>query len=177
MKVLVVSSSLHPDSKSRRLARRAMSRLEAAPVEARFIDLVEHPLPPCDGGAAYGDATAVALKEAVQEADAALLAFPVYNYDAGSACKNLIELTGDAWTGMTVGLMCAAGGKGSYMAPMQVANSLMLDFRCLIVPRFVYATGEDFEGDGSPAEEIARRVDELADELVRIGGAAGSGGS
>ena len=70
---------------------------------------------------------------------------------------------------MTVAMMCAAGGQGSYMAPMQVANSLMLDFRCVIVPRFVYATGEDFEGDGSPAESIAARVDQLADELLRIG--------
>jgi NAD(P)H-dependent FMN reductase len=81
----------------------------------------------------------------------------------------MMDLTGDAWTGKTVGLACAAGGKGSYMAPMTVANSLMLDFRCLIVPRFVYAIGEDFEGDGAPAEELAARVDALVDEVLRIG--------
>jgi NAD(P)H-dependent FMN reductase len=169
MKLLVISCSLHPGSKSRRLAARALARLESTDADVRMIDLVDHRLPPCDGGAAYGDPMAVEMKAAVKEAHAAILAFPIYNYDANSSFKNMMELTGDAWTGMTVGMTCAAGGKGSYMAPMQVANSLMLDFRCVIVPRFVYATGEDFEGDGSPAEEVGRRVDELADELLRMG--------
>ena len=171
MNIVVFSCSLNPNSKSRRLAERAVSRLGGAGVDALFIDLVQYPLPPCDGGKAYEDPAAVELKEAVKNAAAAVLAFPVYNYAAGSALKNMVELTGDAWTGMTVGMMCAAGGKGSYMAPMTVANSLMLDFRCLIVPRFVYAIGEDFEGDGAPAEEIGARVDELVDDLKRIGSA------
>ena len=169
MKILMISCSLHPASKSRQLAARALARLESRGADVRMIDLVDHPLPPCDGGAAYGDSAAVDMKAAVKEASAAILAFPIYNYDANATFKNMMELTGDAWTGMTVAMMCAAGGQGSYMAPMQVANSLMLDFRCVIVPRFVYATGEDFEGDGSPAESIAARVDQLADELLRIG--------
>jgi NAD(P)H-dependent FMN reductase len=169
MNIVVFSCSLNPDSKSRRLAERAVARLGGAGVDALFIDLVQYPLPPCDGGKAYGDPAAIELKEAVKNASAAVLAFPVYNYAAGSALKNMMELTGDAWTGKTVGMMCAAGGKGSYMAPMTVANSLMLDFRCVIVPRFVYAIGADFEGDGAPSEELAVRVDELTDELLRIG--------
>ena len=169
MNVVVFSCSLNPNSRSRRLAERAVSRLGKNGLEARYIDLVQFPLPPCDGGPAYGDPVAIELKEAVKDASAAILAFPVYNYAAGSALKNMMELTGDAWTGMTVGMICAAGGNGSYMAPMSVANCLMLDFRCIIVPRFVYAIGGDFEGDGAPSEEIAARVDELADELQRIG--------
>jgi FMN reductase len=35
-----------------------------------------------------------------------------------------------------VGFLCAAGGKSSYMSVMRLANSLMLDFRCLIIPHF-----------------------------------------
>lgn len=169
MKTVVFSCSLNPDSKSRRLAERAMVRLEQAGVDVLYIDLLQYPLPPCDGGSAYADPAAAELKETVRSVSAAILAFPVYNYAAGSALKNMMELTGDAWTGKTVGMMCAAGGKGSYMAPMAVANSLMLDFRCIIVPRFVYAIGDDFEGDGAPAEELAARVDGLVDEVLRIG--------
>ena len=64
-----------------------------------------------------------------------------------------------------VGFLCAAGGLGSYMSIMSLANSLMLDFRTVIVPRFVYATGDAFclvdsklvDPDGQ-----ARRVAELA---------------
>jgi len=168
MSFVVFSCSLNPVSKSRCLAERAMSRLGGSGAETLYVDLARNPLPPCDGGAAYGDPAAIEIKETVKSASAAILAFPVYNYAAGSALKNMMELTGDAWTGKTVGLMCAAGGKGSYMAPMTVANSLMLDFRCIIVPRFVYAIGEDFEGDGALSEEISVRVDELADELLRV---------
>ena len=171
MNIVVFSCSLNPNSKSRRLAERAMSRLGGNGADALFVDLAQFPLPPCDGGPAYGNPAAIEIKETVRNASAAILAFPVYNYAAGSALKNMMELTGDAWTGKTVGLICAAGGRGSYMAPMTVANSLMLDFRCLIVPRFVYAIGEDFEGDGAPAEEIGARVDELVDDLKRIGSA------
>lgn len=174
MNIAVFSCSLNPKSKSRRLAERALASLGGSGADALFIDLAKYSLPPCDGGSAYGDPAAIELKETVKNASAALLAFPVYNYAAGSALKNMMELTGDAWTGKTVGMVCAAGGKGSYMAPMTVANSLMLDFRCVIVPRFVYAIGEDFEGDGAPSEEIGQRVDELADELLRIGTALSS---
>ena len=46
-------------------------------------------------------------------------------------------MAGRAFTGKPVGFVCAAGGRSSYMAVLGLANSLMLDFRCLIVPRFV----------------------------------------
>ena len=67
-----------------------------------------------------------------------------------------------------VGFLCAAGGKGSYMSVMSLANSLMLDFRCLILPRFVYSVGEDFEEDEVTDPKVKERVMELAKELDRI---------
>ncbi len=66
---------------------------------------------------------------------------PVYNYDVNAVAKNFIELMGeDALGNKTVGFMLSAGGGGSYMAVMPFANSLMLDFRCWIVPRFLYVS-------------------------------------
>ena len=64
--------------------------------------------------------------------------------------------------------MLAAGGQGSYMSGMGLANSLMLDFRCIIVPRFIYATGDAFEGDHLADEEIQDRVKLLVEETLRI---------
>ena len=97
-----------------------------------------------------------------------LLASPVYNYDVNAVAKNAIELTGRAWTGKVVGIMLAAGGQGSYMSAMGVANSLMLDFRCIIVPRFIYATGESFEGSRLADESIQQRVEQLVADTLRI---------
>ena len=51
---------------------------------------------------------------------------------------------------------------------MAYANSLMLDFRCVIIPRFVFATSEAFDGDNIADKKVVRRIETLADELVRF---------
>ena len=67
-----------------------------------------------------------------------------------------------------VGFLCAAGGRNSYMSVMSLANSLMLDFRCHILPRYVYASKDSFS-DGKLADaEITERISEMAHELVRV---------
>jgi len=67
-----------------------------------------------------------------------------------------------------VGFLCAAGGNSSYMAVMAYANSLMLDFRTVIIPRFVYATGDAFKGDEIVDKEMVTRIEQAGDELVRF---------
>ena len=91
-----------------------------------------------------------------------------------AAAKSLLEMTGKAWTGKIVGMMLAAGGQGSYMSAMGLANSLMLDFRCIIVPRFIYATGDSFDGDHL-ADDTMQRVEQLVDDTLRIARALHSG--
>jgi FMN reductase len=54
------------------------------------------------------------------------------------------------------------------MSPIGLANNLMLDFRCWIIPRFVYATKADFAGD-QVSEVIRARVEQLAATAVAIG--------
>ena len=84
---------------------------------------------------------------------------PIYNFDVNAALKNLIELTGKgAWANKTVAFLNSAGGHSSYMSVMAVANSLMLDFRCVIVPRFVYATPADFDDTGISNDGVRDRV-------------------
>ena len=86
--------------------------------------------------------------------------------------KNLVELTGSAWEDKTVGFLCAAGGASSYMSLMGLANSLMLDFRCLIIPRFVYAKGDDFTAKKQPNPALAERLTVLAEASTKIHNAA-----
>jgi len=168
MRILVVSCSLNADSRSAVLAEYAAAHLREAGVEVEALDLRALDLPFCDAGPAYGHADTHRVQRAVAAADAILLAVPIYNYDVNAAAKNLVELTGKAWSGKVVGFCCAAGGRGSFMSVMSLANSLMLDFRCLIVPRFVYVTGRDFDEHGNAAPDVAQRVGELCAELGRI---------
>jgi hypothetical protein len=54
------------------------------------------------------------------------------------------------------------------MSVMAYANSLMLDFRCVIIPRFAFATSEAFEGERVSDKKITARIEQVADELVRF---------
>ena len=123
----------------------------------------------CDADKCYTQPAAQKVNVFVEAADAILVATPVYNYDVSAAAKNLVELTGSSWEDKIVGFLCAAGGMSSYMSVMAFANSLMLDFRCVIIPRFVYATGDAFDGDDLKDKKVKKRIEELADEVIRFG--------
>ena len=178
MKIAVISCSLHPESRSFLLARAAVEDLEALGAEVAFVDLRETDLPLCDGFDANETDECRALAATIDDADAVLLAAPIYHYDVNAAAKNLVELTGRVWEEKLVGFLCAAGGRSSYMAVMSFANGLMLNFRCLIVPRFVYATRDAFTDDGSTrrigSDEVRRRVRELAETTARLARALAS---
>ncbi len=166
--VAIISASLHPESNSRLLARAAETALRAGGVAVDFIDLREHALPLCDGDSAYAHAAVAPLQQRIAAAERILVATPVYNYDVNAAVKNLLELTGRAWAGKIVGFACAAGGGGSYMSVMGFANSLMLDYRCWIVPRFVYAEGSAFSADGIASAEVSERIAQLCAALLGV---------
>ena len=168
MAYMVISSSLNPDSKSRLLARAAFHTLQNMGASVQWLDLAERSLPLCDGDLVYEKTEVIELKDTIKQTEGILLAVPIYNFSGNAAAKNLIELTGNAWSNKVVGFLCAAGGKESYMSVMTLANSLMLDFRCLIIPRFVYATGDSFRGETVSDPQVKERVHELAHELNRI---------
>ncbi|MEO2006362.1 MAG: NADPH-dependent FMN reductase [Candidatus Poribacteria bacterium] len=179
MNVDVVSCSLRPTPRSYVLARDASEHLAELGAAVRFHDLRDYDLDLRGKPGAHESPHASEIGASLREANAVLLAAPIYNFDVNAAAKNLVELTGGAWDNKVVGFLCAAGGRSSYMSVMGLANSLMLDFRCIIIPRFVYATGDDFENDGEPnmrvgSDGIRDRVRELAEAAVRIGGALAS---
>jgi len=164
---LVISCSLNPESNSRKMGREAFAQFESK-VEAEWIDLRDFQLPLCDGDAAYGHANVGKLSKKIENAKCIIVAVPIYNFDVNAAAKNLVELTGRAWSEKVVGFLCAAGGKSSYMSVMSIANSLMLDFRCLIIPKFVYADGSSFDDEGICDESVKARIAELAKGAVSL---------
>jgi len=166
--VLVLSCSLNPTSRSRRLAGAAVDALQRIGAGAELVDLRDHDLPFCDGDGSFSAPGVGRLRERIGAASAVLLATPVYNYALNAAAKNLVELTGGAWEGKPVGLLCAAGGRSSYMSPIGLANSLMFDFRCWIIPRFVYASRADFGGGEEIPDDILERVERLARQAVDV---------
>ncbi|HEY5741143.1 MAG TPA: NAD(P)H-dependent oxidoreductase [Terrimicrobiaceae bacterium] len=168
VRIALVSGSLNRESLSRQMAQYAQKSLESLGAQVDFVDLQELQLPMCDGGSAYSHPQVESTRARIEAAAGILVAAPIYNFDLNAAVKNLVELTGSAWEKKVVGFLNAAGGYTSYMSVMSLANSLMLDFRCVIVPRFVYAIGSAFRDGAVSDRKVAGRIDELASELIRF---------
>jgi len=161
---LVISCSLNETSRSRMMAEYAYNLYCK---DAKIIDFQKVVFPICDGNKCYEDPIVDELKGEINNSSSILIASPIYNYDLNAVAKNLIELTGQAWTDKLVGFISSAGGKGSYMSPMSFANSLMLDFRCIIIPRFVYADKTYFN-NGKINDAIKERIKELVDASILL---------
>ncbi len=166
--VVILSCSLNPQSRSHKLAIAAQASLHAGDHAAELVDLADYDLPMCGSAGSFDNPSAKKLAATVDGASAILVAAPVYNYDLNAAAKNALELTGAGWTEKPVGFLCAAGGKMSYMSPIGFANSLIFDFRCHILPRFVYCVRDDFTDAGEPGPEISARVAALAASAVDL---------
>jgi NAD(P)H-dependent FMN reductase len=173
MSLLIVSTGLGSEkTKSLLLAREAERVLRADGTGCTLLDLRDLTLPLCGTPESFTHANTTRATELVSAASAILLSTPIYNYDANAVAKNFVELTGKGWENKVVGFMCAAGGHASRMSILTLANSLMLDFRCVIVPRFVYATSSAFGADGSISDpDIAGRIAQCARTTVKLAGA------
>ena len=79
-----------------------------------------------------------------------------------------MELTGRSWTNKVVGFICAAGGKSSYMSPLSYMNSLMIDYRSIIIPKFVYTDGDGFDNKNNITDPIKERIKELVDFSILL---------
>ena len=164
MSYLIISTSLRPGSRSRIMAK----SLENSIDNVEFFDLQDNPLPMCDGDECYDLPEVLEFREKVKNADGIIMATPVYNFNVSSGAKNIVELGGSMLYDKIFGFMCAAGGRNGYMSVMSLANSLMLDFRCYIIPKFVYATKHDFENGKIINSDIKERIKELGTELIRV---------
>ncbi|MBA2743083.1 MAG: NAD(P)H-dependent oxidoreductase [Chthoniobacterales bacterium] len=165
---LVVSTSGNPGSRSRKMGRSACEALARQKIACEWLDLSEHDLPLCDANQCYEHPATQKVNSAIEKADGIIVAAPVYNFDVSASAKNMIELTGSSWEDKVVAFLCAAGGMSSYMSVMAYANSLMLDFRCVIIPRFVYATGSAFADGELKDAKIIERIEQVSSELVRF---------
>ena len=139
--------------------------------DVEFFNLQENPLPMCDGDECYDLPEVLDFRKKIKNAEGIIMAIPVYNFNASSGAKNIVELGGSMLYDKTFGFLCAAGGRNSYMSVMSLANSLMLDFRCYIIPKFVFATKSDFEEDKIVNSDIKSRIKELGSELIRVSSA------
>ena len=164
MSYLVISTSLREGSRSKIMAKVLAESVK----DSELFDLQSNPLPMCDGDKCYDLPEVIDFRKKVKNAKGIIMAIPIYNFNVSSGAKNVIELGGKMLYDKVFGFICAAGGKSSYMSVMSFANSLMIDYRCFIIPKFVYALKNDFDGNKITSPEIKQRISELGKDLIRI---------
>ena len=178
MKLLGIAGSLRQGSYNRSLLRAARELLPEG-VELVELDLRGLPLYDGDVEAAGDPEPVVALKEAIREADALLIATPEYNRGIPGGLKNAVDWAsrpplGSPLTGKPVALMGASTGRGgTALAQQQLRQALefsradVLDEPQLLVPEAFMR----FDEHGELVDEGVRtELAELLDTLVHVAG-------
>ena len=166
--VTIIGTSLSEASKSQLLGQQFESRLKTENISCERIDLRELALPFAGSSDSWSSVEAAQLKESVERSSHVVFVVPIYCYDVNAAAKNVIELIGKAFTKKVVSFICSAGGNSSYMSVMGLANHLMLDFRTVIVPRFLYVDDSGWVDGITVTPEINDRMELLLEDMKEI---------
>lgn len=174
--IAVVSSSLDPNSRSAVIAALCRKKLEHRGIPTTFIDLRKVQLPRFDNATVYETPEYAQLHGHIAAADGLLLCTPVYNWSVSAELKRLVEATGStppdgsvrgAWFDKVVTFAGAAGLPHSTMAFGQFAQTLMLDFRCVINPYQIYLHNRHWTGAGLSGEAEAR-IDKTLSVMLEL---------
>ena len=166
--VTIIGTSLNDESKSQRLGQKFEAHLISQGVSCERIDLRELALPFAGSSESWNSLESEKLKESVDRSSHVVFVVPIYCYDVNAAAKNVIELIGKAFTKKIISFICSAGGNSSYMSVMGLANHLMLDFRSVIVPRFLYVDDSGWLEGVTLKPEIEDRIHLLLEDMKEI---------
>jgi FMN reductase len=170
VKIVGIGGSLRPDSSSYQALAVAIQRVQALGAEAKILDLRQMNLPFCSGGDDYPDyPDVVRLREAVQEADALILATPEYHGSISGVLKNTLDLMSfEQLSNKVTGLISVLGGQANSNA----LNDLRVIMRWVhgwVIPEQI-AIGQSwkaFDKDGKLLDEkLSQRFDQFAESLV-----------
>jgi FMN reductase len=160
--IAAVVGSVTPPGRLRRAIAEALDRL---PADATLLDLAEHALP--FAGAARPESPAL---DAIAEADAVLLATPVYRGTYTGALKNLLDLLPvEALQGKPVAIVAMGATDHHSLGADWHLRDVLAWFGAVAAPTGVYLTSRDFE-DGVPGERAHRALDELLAGLIALAG-------
>ena len=175
-KLLGINGSLTPPlSRTRSVLDTALSgaRTYDQNVETHVLELRDFALEFCDGRAPdnYNSDTRRALA-LVEEADAYLVATPIYRGSYTGALKNFFDLVPndpkghDPLRGKVVGLLATGGSDHHYLILEHQLRPLFGFFGAYTPARAIYAASKDFDVQKQPQGRLVEELNRLGQEVV-----------
>ncbi|MDO8213380.1 NADPH-dependent FMN reductase [Conexibacter sp. CPCC 206217] len=175
VQLTVVVGSATPPGRLRRAVEEALARAEReGTVETRLIDLAEVQIASANGTPAdqLGDDTAAVLAS-LADADAVLLATPVYRGSFTGVLKNLLDhVPIPALEGTPVGIVAMGATPHHFLGAESHLRDVLAFFGALVAPVGVYLTSADF-ADGVPIDAAAEDLDTLVTGVAELARATG----
>ena len=165
VRILVLSSSLDKNSRSRELAHICQRVLEQLDTETAFVDLAEFDIPNFDNDTIYQTHVYRQLHKITRQSGGIVMCSPVYNWGVSSELKKYVEYIGStapesslegALFDKVITFVNSGGLPHSYTAFREMATSLMLDFKCIINPYHIYAHNRHWADGGLNTEKMQR---------------------
>ena len=172
---LIVSASLDPESRSERIARRYCEALVVRGVASTFVTLKDYAIPDFDNPSELPPDCQI-LHRMVLDAEAVVLAGPIYNWGSSAELKRFIEFVGTtppdgtrrgAFFDKIVTFIASAGLPHGYMGFAPTMASMILDFKCIINPYYVFVHNQHWDA-GRIDDDASRRIERSADVLVAL---------
>jgi FMN reductase len=158
MHLLAVVGSVTPPGRLNAAVQAAVDFAASQPaVTPALVNLAEHPLPFADGRPLDQlPAPAAWVVGQLAQADAVLLASPVYRASFTGALKNLLDLTPlDALRDKPVGIVAMGASAHHYLGVDGHLRAVLAWFGALVAPTSVYLDSTHFR-QGALADDAAR---------------------
>ncbi|MBX0323474.1 NAD(P)H-dependent oxidoreductase [Halomicroarcula sp. F13] len=166
--VVGIAGSLRDASYTRVGVERALEAASETGATTELLDLREFDLPVFDADdREAGDA--LALTDAVHEADAILLGTPVYHGSYSAPLKNALDYCGfDEFENKTVGLLAVAGG-GFPITALEHLRSVCRALNCWVIPHqaAIPRARNSVENGDIVDADVEERVATLGEEAVQ----------
>lgn len=169
IRLLGVCGSMRVDSYSSRLAIIALAAAREHGAETRLLELNAIDLPTYNPDNESMDHIGLrAATEAVNWADAFVLASPDYHGSMSGAMKNFLDFYWSEFAGKLFAYVCASHEKG--LTVMEQMRTSVRQCYGWSLPYGISVYGEkDFDSSGQPVGQVGRRVRMLARDLVVYG--------
>ena len=144
-------------------------------VASTFVTLKDHAIPGFDNPSALPSDCEI-LHRMVLDAEAVVLAGPIYNWGCSAELKRFIEFVGTtppdgtrrgAFFDKIVTFIASAGLPHGYMGFTPTMASMILDFKCIINPYHVFVHNQEWDADRINDAALGR-IERSADVLVTL---------